>query len=85
MEMSSSWVASSSSGSGGVERGEGYKQAAALALWWDDHLMKIKFPITGLCVDLVFDSHSFQYGLSRLSVVYTEGWQVGLVKPHFVN
>ena len=33
MEMSSSLVASSSSGSGGVERGRGYEQAAALALW----------------------------------------------------
>ena len=54
MEMSSSWVASSSSGSGGVERGEGYKQAAALALWWDDHLMKMKFPITLVSVWILF-------------------------------
>ena len=33
MEMSSSLVASSSSGSRGVERGKGYEQAAALAMW----------------------------------------------------
>ena len=32
VEMSSSLVASSSSGSRSVERGEGYEQAAALAL-----------------------------------------------------
>ena len=54
MEMLSTWVASSSSGSGGVERGEGYKQAAALALWWDDHLMKVKFPITLVSVWILF-------------------------------
>ena len=34
-EMSSSLVASSSSGSRGMERGKGYQQAAALALWRD--------------------------------------------------
>ena len=33
-DMSSSLVASSSFGSEDVERGKGYEQAAALALWW---------------------------------------------------
>ena len=33
-EVPSSLTASSSSGSGGVERGKGYEQAAVLALWW---------------------------------------------------
>ena len=32
--MSSSLVGSSSSG-GGVERGKGYEQTAALAMWWN--------------------------------------------------
>ena len=35
VEMSSSLVGSSSSDSGGVERGKGYEQAAALAMWWN--------------------------------------------------
>ena len=34
-QMSSSLIASSSSGSGGVERGKGYEQAAVLAMWWN--------------------------------------------------
>ena len=34
-EMSSSLVGSSSSGSGGVERGKGYEQTEALAMWWN--------------------------------------------------
>ena len=34
--MSSSFVGRSGSpGSGGVERGKGYKQTAALAMWWN--------------------------------------------------
>ena len=35
MHMSSSLVGSSSSGSGGAERGKGYEQTAALAMWWN--------------------------------------------------
>ena len=33
--VSSSLVGSSSSGSGGVERGKGYEQAAVSAMWWN--------------------------------------------------